>query len=398
VYAHLSQFAEPGWKYLQGQGSGFLSGGGAFCALISPDGAQLTILIETLAGPNCTTTLNCPTAAQNASFVLPTSVLKRQTEEVTAVKLEVWESELETNDPAGYMIKRPASRTPIVKSDGSFELPVPLNRLVTITTNVGLAQKGRHPPPPPQAPFPMPYSVNYSTLPLSRQGPLLNDQQGSYEIQRTEQGITGLVQTVKVPPVNWVHGTPRPLTLFGDPTWTDMVVKTTAIILEESTIANTTIFNCTMASAFRPGGALGVTTLPAPVGGSFVSVGARVVSGGNVCNAGKLDRRGYFFTVHANCTFSITKSSQHVLSHGALSIGACKPADGQQQAAPSLVGTKLELEIEVVGLSISGRVGGQTVATVHDSEYTAGFASMAGGWHRALFAEVSVHRGAERSG
>jgi hypothetical protein len=203
----------------------------------------------------------------------------------------------------------------------------------------------------------------------------------------------GLIQTVKQPTVNWVHGTPRPLTLFGDVGWRDVIVRTTALILEESTIKETTIFDCSMTKAFRPGGALGATTLPAPVGGSFVSVGARVVTGGNLCNAGKKDTRGYFFSVHANCSWSITKSSQHVLAHGTLeSLESSHCSD-----KATLVGLPLALEIQTSGNEITGRLAGQRVASVTDGEYASGFASMAGGWHRALFADISVNHAAARA-
>ena len=87
VYAHLSQFADPGWEYLGENGSGFLSGGGAFCALASPDRSQLTLLIETLGGKNCTRRTaqgepggggNCPTLAeQTVTFVLPASARRK---------------------------------------------------------------------------------------------------------------------------------------------------------------------------------------------------------------------------------------------------------------------------------------------------------------------------------
>jgi hypothetical protein len=66
--------------------------------------------------------------------------------------------------------------------------------------------------------------------------------------------------------------------------------------------------------------------------------------------------------VHGNCTFSITKSSQHVLQHGTLNASACRNVNGGSSG--SLVGAKLEMEIEVVGTKITGRLGGKTVAVV----------------------------------
>jgi hypothetical protein len=172
VFAHLGQFANhSSWHYLADGGFGFLSGGGAFATLAAESGREMTLLIETLAGPNCTSSqgsgssriTNCPNDTQTATFVLPrTALLPTQ-----PTKLEVWVSDLSTNNPEHYMIKRANLIT--VQQNGSFTLDVPLNALLTITNRIGKASKGRHPPPPPLASFPLPYSVNYSALrPLSR--------------------------------------------------------------------------------------------------------------------------------------------------------------------------------------------------------------------------------------
>ena len=126
-----------------------------------------------------------------------------------------------------------------------------------------------------------------------------------------------------------------------------------------------------------------------------MSVGARVITGGNICYAGALDRKGYFFSVNANGTFSVTKGDQHVLAHGSL------PKLISTTTTP-LVGTKLDMEITVVGATITGRLNGAVVVTVVDTAdgckprspldcmYATGFASLASGWHQALFTSVSV--------
>ena len=82
--------------------------------------------------------------------------------------------------------------------------------------------------------------------------------------------------------------------------------------------------------------------------------------------------------MHANATWTLTKSSQHILAAGRLSL------------PPPLVGKPLELALSVRGAAIEASVNGASVVTAHDGEFKAGFAAMAGGWHRALFSSVAV--------
>ena len=52
--------------------------------------------------------------------------------------------------------------------------------------------------------------------------------------------------------------------------------------------------------------------------------------------------------------------------------------------------SSLELALSVRGSAIEASVNGASVVTAHDGEFKAGFAAMAGGWHRALFSSVAV--------
>lgn len=139
------------------------------------------------------------------------------------------------------------------------------------------------------------------------------------------------------------------------------------------------------------------------MGGTFVAVGARVVTGGNICNAGRADVRGYFFLVHANHTYTITRGSQHILAAGVLppvlprvphptgAVVTPTPTTLPPPHMPStLLGVLLRLEISVTDTTIEAHVNGVPVASVEDSMYTAGFAAMASGWHRALFTKLRI--------
>ena len=46
--AHTTQFIEPGWKYLGGAACGLLPGGGSHVAAVSPDGKDLSLVVETI--------------------------------------------------------------------------------------------------------------------------------------------------------------------------------------------------------------------------------------------------------------------------------------------------------------------------------------------------------------
>ena len=47
--AHTTQFTEIGWKYLKhGRGVGHFVFGGSYVSLVSPDGKDLTIVMETM--------------------------------------------------------------------------------------------------------------------------------------------------------------------------------------------------------------------------------------------------------------------------------------------------------------------------------------------------------------
>ena len=49
VIAHYTQFATPGWTYLaHGNGTGWLPGGGSYSTLVSGDGKDFTVILETM--------------------------------------------------------------------------------------------------------------------------------------------------------------------------------------------------------------------------------------------------------------------------------------------------------------------------------------------------------------
>jgi hypothetical protein len=329
-------------------------------------------------------TVNASTA-QTVVLQLPSGV--------TADSIEHWQSDVSSNETNDYFIKQ--ANIPVV--DGTVSVTLTPNTMSSLTTRLGRAVKGTFATPPPlDAAFPIPYTVNYTTLPLYRQGPYHTDQRGSFEIDEvgldnqgrysltTRLGGTtrGLLQTVTTMPIAWVFATPRPASILGNPSWDTVMVYAAGAMLEMSTYDTTTLFNCSQVAAFTvPGEA---TKLPNPIGGTFISVGLRVMVGGNICNAGKTDT-GYWLLVHANGTFSVTAGSQHVLAAGMIHHSVTNTQPGE-----SLLGVPLSLALLGAGSTIVGYVNGQSIVTLEDSQFLQGFGGIASGWHRTIFTEFRV--------
>eukprot|EP01079_Euglenida_sp_SAG-EU17-18_P008461 gene8462-1513_t len=377
VFAHMGQFTAPGWKYLRMQshdGGGRLAGGGNFVALVSPDRANLTVLIES----------TMANLTENITFLLPPRYFASPAG--IAPALEQWHSNLTTNNPDSYFLQLPD--LPVDPVTGSVTVSVPAASLITLSSMRGQARKGQHPAPPADAAFPLPYRVNYSEVTQRwRQARFQLDQQGSFEIDDVAvQGgagplTRGLLQTVREVPIQWVWATPRPLSILGDAAWDDISVTATGVMLEQSATLETTIFDCSMAKRHTvPGTA---TKLPAPVGGTFLSVGVRTMVAGNICGAGRNDTRGYFLLVHSNKTYTITKGSQQILDAGPIQV------DGLS-VLQNFLREELQLSISAKGDAITAAVNGQHLSTVHDADFAQGFASIATGWHQVLFKLIAI--------
>jgi galactosylceramidase len=168
--AHTTHHAQPGWRYLQrGAGVGYLAGGGTFVTLLSPTGADATIVIEKQdrAASQCSWSSTPPnaTAPETATFALRGSLAR-------ITSLHVYRSSFDGKgaaDPAAMY----ASQGTIAVVGGAFSIAVAVGDLITLSTVPGA--KGAHPPPPPPAPFPSLYAPNLTDVPLTQEPPYLSD-------------------------------------------------------------------------------------------------------------------------------------------------------------------------------------------------------------------------------
>jgi galactosylceramidase len=201
AYAHITQFAQPGWQFLDAA-SGTLTGGGDYVTLLSPNKTDFSIVADT-SGAN---------AAQQVTFTLagglsPTSV-------------NVWRSD------ANAQFQQQAA---IPVSNGSFTVSMEQNAIYSITTTTGQT-KGAAPASSAPGSFPFPYYENYDHygdfLSVGYRPYYHADIAATFELAERPDG-TGqcLQQVVAQPAQSWAPEPSGPYTIVGDDTWKDYEVS-----------------------------------------------------------------------------------------------------------------------------------------------------------------------------
>ena len=202
--AHTTQFAQPGWQYLDAA-SGHLPESGSYVSLRSPDGKNWSVILETIGARN----------PQPVSFLLASGL--------TATQVHIWETS------AGHTFDHVADVAPV---NGAFAYTFDPDSLYSLTTTTGQGRGSAAPPP--SAPFPLPYSDGFEQTPVGRSPKFLADQDGAFEVHPC-QGRAGrcLEQVITEIPVPW-GPVPDPFTLAGDANWTDYSVSADARFLSDA--------------------------------------------------------------------------------------------------------------------------------------------------------------------
>jgi hypothetical protein len=215
--AHTTQFATPGWRYLHvpGGGSGFLPGsngtagapGGTYVTLVPPAGSPpgITIVIETVVNNDC---IARAYANYNITFALAAGTGLPG----PGTTLHVFST---TSD--AFFVQQPDV---VIAADGTVTVAVDADSIVTLSTTAG-ASHGTFPGGiPAAAQFPIPYADDFNSYPYDAMATYFADQGGSWAARNGS-----LVQVAQADPGNngWAP-TPNPLTIIGDPAWSDYAV------------------------------------------------------------------------------------------------------------------------------------------------------------------------------
>jgi hypothetical protein len=202
--AHTTQFAQPGWQYLD-SASGNLPDKGSYVSLRSPDTKDWSVVLETIDAKS----------AQKVTF--------RLTGGLNADVVHVWE----TNNVRTF---EHVADVNVV--NGGFDYTFDPDSLYSLTTTTGQG-KGTAEPPPASA-FPFPYADDFDQTELGKTAKYLSDQDGAFEVRACD-GRPGrcLEQVITEKPIAW-SPLPDPFTLAGDETWTDYTVSADIRFLSDS--------------------------------------------------------------------------------------------------------------------------------------------------------------------
>ncbi|MEO6924264.1 MAG: hypothetical protein ABI142_10595, partial [Bryocella sp.] len=151
VTAHTTQFAQPGWKYLDAS-CGKLAGKGSYVTFKSPSDNAWSVVLETI----------------NASS--PQAVRFELRNGLHAKTVHIWETNAtKTFDHVAD----------VGVKNGSFSYTFEPDSLYSLTTTTG--QHRGDAVPPPDSPFPMPYRDDFDQVALNRAPKYLSDQDGAFE-------------------------------------------------------------------------------------------------------------------------------------------------------------------------------------------------------------------------
>jgi galactosylceramidase len=201
--AHTTQFAQPGWKYLGGEGCGLLPAGGSYVTLRAPGGDDFSIIVETMDARG------------------PQAVVFRLAGGLRARKLHVWRSDvreqfvrIDDAAPAGEAVM----------------LTLEPESIYSLTTTTG-QQKGLPATPiPARMPFPNPYEETFESYQSGTTPRYFDDQAGIFEVALRADGRGQcLRQIVDRKGIEW-QPMPEPWTLLGDALWGDGEVSVDARI------------------------------------------------------------------------------------------------------------------------------------------------------------------------
>lgn len=200
--AHTTQFAQPGWQYID-SGCGYLSKEGSYVTLKSPNGKDYSIVLETIDA----------SASQTVTFHVVGGL---STSTVRVWRTNRWSEFVNLADVA------PVS--------GDFAVSLDPDSIYTLTTTTGQS-RGKATGVEGVA-FPLPYRDDFEGYDRGATAKYFSDQGGIFEVAEcSERRGKCLRQVMPREGINWYsHPTPEPETILGGLDWVDYEVSVDAFL------------------------------------------------------------------------------------------------------------------------------------------------------------------------
>ncbi len=200
--AQTTQFAAPGWRYLDAA-CGQLAAGGSFVTLLAPNGRDWSVIVETLGAK----------ADQDLGL--------RVDPALAAGPVQVWHS-----DAHAQFIRLPD----LTAGTGASTARLKRDSLYSFTTTSGQRKGGLVPPG--ATPFPLPYTEDFEGYRPGSAPLYFADQAGVFEVAAKRRGQgKALSQVIDRKGIEWhFHWNPFPETFLGDLAWTNYAVDADARI------------------------------------------------------------------------------------------------------------------------------------------------------------------------
>jgi len=207
--AHTTQFAQPGWQYLDGA-CGYFSPedhkAGSHVALRNPDGKNFSVIVETVDAKGSLT----------ATFAV--------TGELNRVPLHVWKSITDMNKRDQAFLRQ---QDAIPDKNGQITYTFEPGCLYSLTTTEGQGKGATTSPA--RAPLALPYREDFQGIPIGKTPRYFSDQNGAFETALAKDGKPCLRQVITMKPILWYRDS-DPTTLIGDLSWSDYTVKSEVLM------------------------------------------------------------------------------------------------------------------------------------------------------------------------
>lgn len=210
MYAHINQFARPGWRYVESGCKYFAREGWSVITLKDTASDNYSIIIETMHAKE----------DQVVHFKLPDNFSRHS--------LAVWASAFKK-----FVFERQADISP---EGDAFSLRIKPNSVYSLTTTSG-QHKGVPPHPiPPEKPFPPVYRNNFDQDSLQGQPFYAIGYHGAFEVVKDKNSDNQILkQCATRQGINW-FSQPYPSILFGDTAWKDIKISVDFRIPDTGTV------------------------------------------------------------------------------------------------------------------------------------------------------------------